>query len=62
MRQRILGVVGLVSGAAIVVFALVASHGVTSSSGSYHAGQIAGVVFGALFLIVGGRAVLKSLR
>jgi hypothetical protein len=65
MRQRILGIIGVVWGAAVLLSGLLSSSH-NSSSGAYHSayhsGQVAGLVFGAILLIVGARAVVKSLR
>lgn len=60
MRNRILGFIGVFWGAAILIVAL-AGH-TAHGSGAYGAGQTAGPVFGAVFLIAGARAVVTSFR
>jgi hypothetical protein len=60
MRNIILGAVGIVWGAAILIAGLA---GVTQSHGaSYGAGQMAGYVFGVVFLLAGLVAVRNGLR
>jgi len=60
-RQRVLGIIGVVCGTAILLFGLLSRSG-HSSSGSYHVGQVVGLIVGAALLLIGGRAVLKRLR
>ena len=55
MRQLILGIVGVLWGGAILVLGLLSGV----SDGAYGGGQIAGLVFGLLLLVAGGRAVMK---
>lgn len=63
MKERILGSIGVLWGVAILIYGLVGNHHDRfSSNSSYQAGETAALVFGVLFLIVGARAVIKSLR
>jgi uncharacterized membrane protein HdeD (DUF308 family) len=61
MRQIILGVIGVIWGAAILI-AHFAGVGPSGGSGAYGAGQNAAVVFGAVFLLAGAFAVRNALR
>jgi hypothetical protein len=58
MRNRILGVIGVIWGGAALFnwFRGSGSHG----SGAYAAGYSAGVIFGALLFIVGGYYLLTG--
>jgi hypothetical protein len=58
MRQLILGIIGALWGGAIVISGL--ASGV--SGGAYGGGQVAAIVFGFVFLLVGGRAIVKYAR
>jgi hypothetical protein len=57
MRSRIFGAIGVVWGGVILVSGYVRGlHG----NGAYAAGQMIGLAFGALLLLVGARYLLKS--
>lgn len=58
MRNRIFGAIGVLWGGAILGRALL--HGGPQDSGAYAAGHTAGVVFGALMLLVGGYYLIKG--
>ena len=57
MRNRIIGGIGVVWGAGIVVYGLFIQE---RAGGAYGAGQIAGVVFGAVMLIAGLAYLIKG--
>jgi hypothetical protein len=50
MRNRIFGIIGVVWGGAVLAYGL--SQG-PAQNGSYAAGQIGGMAFGAVLLVVG---------
>jgi hypothetical protein len=58
MRNRILGAIGLIWGGAMLVRAYIV--GGPQGAGSYRQGQIAGLVFAALLVIVGGYYLIKG--
>ena len=51
MRDRIFGAIGIIWGGAILVFTVV--RGGPQGRGAYGAGELAGVILGALMLIAG---------
>ncbi len=55
MRQLILGIIGVLWGGAIVISGVVSGM----SDGAYGAGQTTAFLFGIVFLLAGGRAILK---
>jgi Tfp pilus assembly PilM family ATPase len=61
MRQSVLGALGALVGAAILLRFLLSTDPV-GDSGAYAAGQYAAIAVGALLLIVGGRALVMGLR
>lgn len=60
-RNLILGVLGVVWGAGMLISFLLRG-GRVDGNGAYAAGQLAGVVLGALLLFAGAYALFKSSR
>jgi hypothetical protein len=60
MRNKIFGVIGVLWGAAIIVYGVTGGSG--NGTGSYEAGSSTALVFGALLLVVGGWTLAKNLR
>jgi hypothetical protein len=58
MRNRIFGVIGVVWGGLMLVGAFL--RGGPQGSGSYAAGQNAGLVFAVLLVVVGGYYLFKG--
>ena len=58
MRNRIFGGIGVVWGGAMLVSALLRAG--PEGSGAYGAGQVAGLVFALLLVVVGGYYLLKG--
>jgi hypothetical protein len=58
MRNKIFGTLGVIWGGAILVSAFM--RGGPEGSGAYAAGQIGGIVFGAVLLIAGVYYFLKK--
>jgi len=58
MRNKIFGAIGVLWGGAILVSAFL--NGGPQGSGSYAAGQTAGLVFALLLLAVGAHYLLKK--
>jgi hypothetical protein len=61
MRRLVLGTLATLWGAAIVGRAFL-GHSAAAGSGAYAGGAKAAVIFGALLLVFGARAVVLALR
>jgi hypothetical protein len=60
MRNKIFGAVGVLWGGAILVSAFLRAS--PEGSSAYAAGQMTGVVFGALLFVVGGYYLLRGAK
>lgn len=60
MKNKILGVIGILWGGGILVYGLLHREGTGDTA--YQSGQTAGLVFGAILLIVGLFYLVKGLR
>ena len=58
--QDVWSAVGVIWGAAVVVYALAGGGG--DGSGAYEAGSFAGLAFGVVLLVAGGWTLAKSRR
>jgi hypothetical protein len=58
MRNRIFGGIGVIWGGAILIFSLI--RGGPQGEGAYKAGQMTGMIFGGILLIVGLYYLVKG--